>query len=87
MKRVGFPPELARQADGLETGFRPPVRFLAGAVQFAMVCPAQRDREFVADLLSQAARLRKTQVVWVAGLAAADKAGLFGDKAQVLAVP
>ena len=49
--------------------------------------PAQRDREFIADLLPKPARLCKTQVVWVAGLAAADKAGLFGDKAQVLAVP
>ena len=84
---MGFQPKLARQADGLETGFRPPVRFLAGAVQFAMVCPAQRDREFVADLLSQSARLRKTQVVRVTGLAAADEAGLFRDEPQMLLVP
>ena len=52
-----------------------------------MVCPAQRDREFVADLLSQAARLRKTQVVRVTGLAAADEAGLFRNEPQMLLVP
>ena len=31
-ERVGFQPELARESDGLETGFRPPVRFLTGAI-------------------------------------------------------
>lgn len=87
MKRVGFPPELARQADGLETGFRPPVRFLAGAVQFAMVCPAQRDREFVTDLEAETAGLRQPQMVRVTGLAAADEAGLFRNEPQMLLVP
>jgi hypothetical protein len=37
--------------------------------------------------LPKPARLRKTQMMRVAGLAAADKAGLIGDKAEVLAVP
>ena len=49
--------------------------------------PAQRDGEFIADLLPKPARLCKTQVMRVAGLAAADKAGLIGDNAEVLAVP
>ena len=51
---MGSRPAFAHQSD-----------FLAGAVQFAMVCPAQRDREFVADLEAQAARLRKPQMVRV----------------------
>jgi hypothetical protein len=51
------------------------------------MCPAERDREFVADLLAEPARLRKAQMVRVAGLAAADDAGRFGHKAQVLTVP
>ena len=80
---MGFQPKLARQADGLETGFRPPVRFLAGAVQFAMVCPAQRDGEFVADLEAETAGLRKPQMVGIAGLAPADEAGLFGHEPQM----
>ena len=61
--------------------------FLAGAVQFAMMRAAKRDGEFIADLLPKAARLRKAQMVRVAGLAAADEAGLFGHKAQMLPVP
>ena len=52
-----------------------------------MMGAAQRDREFIADLLPEPARLRKAQVVRVAGLTAADEAGLFGDKAQMLLVP
>jgi hypothetical protein len=56
-------------------------------VQFAVMRPAERDREFIAGLLSKSARLRKAQMVRVAGLSAADKAGLVGHKAQVLLVP
>ena len=84
---MGFQPKLARQADGLETGFRPPVRFLAGAVQFAMVCAAQWDRELVADLEAETAGLRKPQMVGVAGLASADEAGLFRNEPQMRACP
>ena len=51
-----------------------------------MMRPAKRDSVFVADLLAEPPRLRKTQMVRVAGLAAADQAGLFGYKAQVLLV-
>ena len=40
------------------------------AVQFAVMRPAERDREFIADLLSKSARLRKAQMVRVAGLSA-----------------
>jgi len=56
-------------------------------VQFAMMRPAQRDGKLVADLLPKSALLGKAQMVRVAGLSAADKAGLVGHKAQVLLVP
>ena len=52
-------------------------------MQFAVMRAAKRDRKLVADLLSQSARLRKPQMMGIAGLPAADKAGLFGHKAQV----
>ena len=65
VERVGFQPKLARQVDGFETCLRPPVRFLAGAMQFAMVGPAQRYCEFVADLEAEAAGLREPQMVAV----------------------
>ena len=64
MERVGFQPELARQTDGLETGFRPPVRFLARAVQFAVVSAAQWDDELVADLETETAGLRGNRKWW-----------------------
>ena len=48
---------------------------------FAMMRPAERDREFIADLLSKPARPGKAQMVRVAGIAAADKAGLLRYKA------
>ena len=51
------------------------------------MCAAKRDREFIADLLSKSAQLRKTQVVRVTGLAAADEAGLPRDKTEMLLVP
>ena len=51
-----------------------------------MMRPAKRDSIFVADLLAEPPRLRKTQMVRVAGLAAADQARLYCHKAQVLFV-
>jgi hypothetical protein len=80
-------PEVACRFEGLKAVSQPPIAFLAGAVQFTVMCSAKRDREFVADLLTEPALLRKAQMVRVAGLAAADEAGLPGDKAQVLLVP
>jgi hypothetical protein len=60
--------------------------FLAGAVQFTMMRPAKRHREIIADLLCKHAGSRKAQMVRVAGLAAADKAGLLGHEPQMLLV-
>ena len=56
-------PQAARGLEWLKAVSRPPLHFLAGPVQFAMMRPAQRDGEFVADLLCEPARLRKTQMV------------------------
>jgi hypothetical protein len=54
---------------------------------FAMMRPAERDREFIADLLPKPARLGKAQMVRVAGIAAADKAGLLRYKSGDAACP
>jgi len=51
-------------------------------MQFTVMRPAERHRKFIADLLSEPALLRKAQMVRVAGLSAADEAGLPGHKAQ-----
>ena len=52
-----------------------------------MMRAAERDRKFIADLLSKSARLRKAKMVRVGRFAAADEAGLFGHKPQMLFVP
>ena len=80
-------PQAACKFQRLKSVSRPPISFLAGAVQFAMMCPAQRDSEFVADLLSEPARLRKAKMVRVGRFASADEAGSFGHKPQMLFVP
>ena len=80
MERVSFEPKLAGKANGLKACFCPPVGFLARAVQFAVMCPAKRYREFVADLEAEAAALRETEVMRIAGLASADEAGLRRDE-------
>jgi len=48
-----------------------------------MVCPAQWDREFVADLEAETAGLRKPQMMGIARLPPADEARLFGHEPQV----
>ena len=69
--------QLAQAACGfqrLKAVSRPLIPFLAGAMLFAMMRPAERDREFVADLLPKSARLRKAKMVRVGRFAAADRA-------------
>lgn len=80
-------PQAARGFEWLKPVLRPPLPFLGCTVQFTMMRPTERHRKFIADLLTEPARLRKTQMVRVTGFAAADEAGLPRDKAQVLLVP
>src|SRR3954451_13398153 len=80
---LSFQPQHARLVDWLKTCFCPPVRFLARALQFAMLSPAQRDREFVTDLEADATGLRETQMMGIVRLASADEAGLFRDEPQM----
>jgi len=47
---------------------------------------AEGHRELIADLLSEPAALRKTQMVRVAGLPSTDEARLLGHEPQVVAV-
>ena len=79
-------PKLARDRLRLNTGPGPPIHFLAGAVQLAVVGAAERHGKFIADLLRQPAGLGKAKVMGIAGLPPADQAGLPGNKAQVLLV-
>src|SRR5262245_45233594 len=51
-----------------------------------VMSPTERDRELIADLAAKRARLGKSEVVGIRGLAAAEEARLLGDVAQMLAV-
>ena len=81
--RMCFSPKFSRSVERINASRRPPLGFVAGAVQFAMMATAQRHGEFIADLEAKSSGLGETQMVGVAGLPAADHAGLFGDKAKV----
>src|SRR5262245_9616092 len=49
-----------------------------------MMPATEGDRELIADLAAERTGLRKSEVVGIRGLAAADETGLLGDIAQVL---
>src|SRR6266545_5386404 len=51
-----------------------------------MMPAAEWDRELIADLAAERARLGKSEVVGVRGLAAADETRLLGDIAKVFSV-
>jgi hypothetical protein len=79
-------PELASGFDGVNAGIFPPGRFVAHTVHQAMMDATKRNREFVAGLATERARLHEPQVMRVGGFATANEAGLLGDVAKVLAV-
>jgi hypothetical protein len=70
----------------IEAEFLPPTPFIPMMMELAMVCPAERYRELVADLAAERAVLRKTQMMGIARLSSADQAGLLGDKAQMITI-
>jgi hypothetical protein len=64
----------------------PPCRLVAGAMQLAVMGPADRDCEFVAHASSQCTRLGKGEVMGIRWDAAAHKAGLPKHEPAVLLV-
>ena len=57
------------------------------SMQLAMMSPAERHREFIADLATECARLRKAQMVWIGRPPAADQARLLNHMPDMIAVP
>ena len=72
-----FKPQCACGAGGIKAKLTPPRRFVTVTMNFAMVSPAQRDRELVADFTAERPVLGKAQVMGVAGLSSADQTGLL----------
>jgi hypothetical protein len=76
-------PQVSGDLDRLDPSNPPPPGFVSGAMQGAVVTPAQRDGKFVADLAAQGAGLSEAEMVRVGRFAAADNAGLSHDEPQV----
>ena len=55
-------------------------------MHLAVVSPAQRYGELVADLAAECLKLRKPKMMRVRGLTAADQARLFGDEPDMVLV-
>src|SRR5215469_8567738 len=79
-------PEFARGFERVDTGGPPPCALVAGAMDCAVMGAAQRYSEFVARLAAERPRLHVPKMMRIRWLAAAHKARLSSDKAQVLAV-
>src|SRR6185312_15587293 len=69
-------PKLPGKTKGIDLEAFPPRSFVAGLVERAVVAPAERHGELVADFDTQSARLRETQMVGVARLPSANEAWL-----------
>ena len=80
-------PQGSGSGQWIDSGSTPPRGFIAVSVEFAMMPPAQRDGELIADLTSECASLRKAEVVGITRPPAADKTRLLSDMPDVLAIP
>jgi hypothetical protein len=79
-------PEPAGNFDRVDASLPPPVALVAQAMHRPVMPATERDRELIADLAAERARLGEAQVVGIRGLAAAHETCLLGDIAQVLPV-
>src|SRR6516162_6981217 len=80
-------PKREGDGHGVDVKLAPPFAFVTLPVKLTMVNTAQRDRELVRDFPAQRPRLGIANMVSFAGLPAAYRAGLGGNKAQVFFVP
>jgi len=80
-------PQGPGSGEWIDSGFAPPFGFIAVAVELAMMPPAQRDGELIADLAPKRPTLREAKVVGITRPPAADKTRLPSDMPDVLAIP
>src|ERR1700726_1748531 len=83
---MSLQPERASSDGRIDAGLFPPCGFIATAMDLAGMAPAQRHGELIADLAAECWRLRKAQVMRIGGAAAADQAGMFGNRFDVLSI-
>ena len=82
----GLSPQLTGDFDGVDPGRRPPGPLVAGAMDRAMMLPAERHGKFIAGLAAERPRLQVAEMMRIGLFAAADEARLLGNIAKVLAV-
>ena len=76
-----FSPQAFGHIERINLVFLPPLPLITCRMVFTMVNGAKRHGEFVTDLQRKPPRLRIANVMGVGWGAAADQAGLLGDKA------
>lgn len=79
-------PQRASRNRRINTSLLPPGSFIAAAMHLAMMPATQRDDKFIADLASECPELGEAQMMRVRWAATADKAGLLGNIADMLAI-
>src|SRR5262249_38222853 len=79
-------PKTAGKLHGIDAGGLPPGAFVARAMRGSVMHAAERDREFIAGFAAERSWLQISKMMWIRWLAAADEAGLSGDKTQMLPV-
>jgi hypothetical protein len=84
--RVCREPQRAGGPGRIEPEFLPPPGFIAVKMQLAMMPPAERDCELVADPAAEGAVPRKAQMMDITWLTSADQTSLLGDEAYMLAI-
>jgi hypothetical protein len=85
--QTGKFPKLPGDFDGIDAGLLPPGFLVTSPMNCAMVDAAKRNGEFIAGLAAKRARLHKSNVRRVRGLAAAQQARLLRHEAEMLLVP
>ena len=78
IRRARVSPKLVSGGERIDAGLFPPCKFVARAVNFAMMHAAERDNELVADLTPECTLLREAKMMRVRRLAPADQAWALG---------
>ena len=83
---MGLRPQARGNDQGIDSLFLPPGALIPAPMKLAMVQPADRDGEAVADPPAHRPVLGKLDVVGIRGGATADEAWLSGHKPQMVAI-
>ena len=79
-------PEGCCNGKGIDSLLVPPGAFIAAPMQFAMMEPANRNGELVADLPPQRSLLGKLEVMGIRRTPSANETRLTGHKPQMIAI-